>query len=268
MNRRRLLFLGLVALLVGGFASSAVYRSLQKHMPAEKVGVKVVVAARDLAPGEPLEDHDLKLMEYPGGFLPDGVLHATASALKRSVLLPLARGQFLTTNNLGMDGEKHSLERLIPTGMRAAALSVDDVTSVAGFARPGSIVDVLVTGHAAGTTHLQSMTVLQRVRVLATGTQMEGGPAADAHSARVVTLLVTPQEAEKLAFAAQEGRLQLMIRNPLDSTEENRTPVNSLDGSANAEKKIRIKYVPVPAPPEHDIELWHGGHSEHIKVKD
>ena len=267
MNRRRLLFLGLAALLVGGFSSLAVYHSLRKRMVVIPTGVKVVVAAHDLAPGELLEESDLKLREYPGGFLPDGILHSTASALKRSVLLPVARGQFLTSGNLGMDGDKHPLERLIPAGMRAAALSVDDVSSVAGFARPGSIVDVLVTRHSAGTAHLQSMTVLQRVRVLATGTQMEAGPVADTHSARVVTLLVTPQDAEKLAFAGQEGRLQLVIRNPSDSTEENRSPVDTLD-HATAEKKIRIKYVPAPSSPEHDIELWHGGHSEHIKVKD
>jgi pilus assembly protein CpaB len=152
--------------------------------------------------------------------------------------------------------------------MRAAAVSVNDIASVAGFARPGALVDVLVTGQAPDTHRLQSMTVLQRVRVLANGTQMEGNAAKDARETHVVTLLVTPEDAEKLAFAAQEGRLQLIIRNPRDSSQERRVPVNRLDGVPTDRKQIRIQYVPTPTSPEHDIELIRGGHSERIKVKD
>jgi pilus assembly protein CpaB len=266
MNRRRLLFIGFAALLIGTFSSSAVYRSMQKRMERPSPGTPVVVAARDLVPGEPLEERDLKVLAYPGGFLPDGVLHSAESVLKRSVLLPVGKGQFVTSSNVGIDGDKHTLERLIPAGMRAAAVSVDEVTSVAGFARPGSLVDVLVTGHA-GTARLQSMTVLQRVRVLATGSQTDTSSQTAGSSARVVTLLVTPDDAEKLAFATQEGRIQLLIRNPIDSSQENRTPVSTL-GDLPVARKIRIKYVPAPAHPDHEIELRNGDHIERIKVKD
>ncbi len=266
MNRRRLVFIGIAAVLVGSFSSSAVYRSLQKRMERPVTSTPVVVAARDLMPGEALEEHDLKVLAYPSAFLPDGVLHSTESALKRSVLLPVGKGQFVTSNNVGIDGEGHTLERLIPAGMRAAAVSVDEWTSVAGFARPGSLVDVLVTGNV-GTGRLQSMTVLQRVRVLAVGSQTEASKQSAGPSARVVTLLVTPGDAEKLAFAAQEGRIQLSIRNPVDSSQENRTPVNSLGGPPAA-RKIRLKYVPAPVPPEHEIDIFHGDHVERIKVKD
>lgn len=267
MDRRRLLFIGMVALLVGSFSSSAVYRSLQARATRPAPGVEVVVAARDLVPGESLAERDLKVLTYPGGFLPDGVLHAAAAAVNRTVLLPVGKDEFMTSNNLGVDGEKHRLEQFIPAGMRAASVSVNEVASVAGFGHPGSLVDVLVTGRTQDDHHLQSMTVLQRVRVLATGTQMENSPAMEAREAHVVTLLVTPEDAERLAFATQEGRIQLIIRNPLDNGQEERIPVNSLDCPPSRRKQIRIKYVPVPASPEHEIELLRGGHSERVKVK-
>lgn len=268
MNRKRLLLIGMCALLVGSISSSIAYHALVARITRPVPGVPVVVAVHDLAPGDPLSDRDLKVVSYPAGFLPDGVLHSISDAVQRSVLLPLAKGQFLTMKNLGIDGEKATLEHLIPTGMRAAAVSVDDVTSVAGFVRPGSLVDVLVTGSAADSHRLQSATVLQRVRVLAMGTQMEGEAAKDVRQAHVVTLLVSPQEAETLSFASQQGRIQLIIRNPGDASQEKRIPVNSLDGVQPAQRRVKVKYVPAPAPSEHEIELWHGDHSERIKVKD
>jgi pilus assembly protein CpaB len=267
MDRRRLLFIGLTALLVGSLSSSAVYHSLQKRTTSRATGVKVV-AARDLAPGERLGESDVKIVTYPDGFLPEGVVHSKDDAVKASVLLPVAKGVFITSFNLETDGETGRLERLIPPGMRAAAVSVNDVTSVAGFVRPGTVVDVLVTGQAPDTHRLQSMTVLQRVRVLANGTQVEGNPEKDARATHVVTLLVTPEDAEKLAFAAQEGRLQLIIRNPRDGSQETRIPVNRLDGAPTSRRPIRIQYVPTPTSPEHEIELLRGVHSERVKVKD
>jgi pilus assembly protein CpaB len=268
MDRKRLLLIGIAALLVGSFSSSVVYRALQARIARPAPGIVVLVAAHDLVPGDPLSESDVKVVRYPGGFLPDGVLHSTSDAVKRSALLPVGKGQFLTANTLGIDREKQSLEHWIPAGMRAAAVSVDDVTSVAGFVHPGSLVDVLVTGQTIDTHRLQSATVLQRVRVLAMGTQMEGEPTKDVRQARVVTLLVTPEDAERLGFAAQQGRIQLIIRNPLDGGAEKRSPVNSLEGIQPARKQIPVKYIPAPTPAEHEIELWRGGQSERVKVKD
>lgn len=267
MDRRRLLLIGIAALLVGSFSSSAVYRSLQKRMVPPTPGVEVVVAARELVPGQALEETDLRIVKYPAEFLPADVLHSTAAALRSSVLLPVAKGGFLTSANLSTEGDQDRLERLIPAGMRAAAVSVNDVSSVAGFARPGSLVDVLVTVPTADKHGLQTMTVLQRVRVLASGNQMEGNPTKDGHDARVVTLLVTPEEAEKLALATQEGRVQLVIRNPLDGSQENRPPVDRLEGPSSPRKTIRVKYVPAPAPAECEITIIRGTSTDCVKKK-
>jgi pilus assembly protein CpaB len=267
MNRRRLLFIGLLALLVGSFSSFVVYRNLRKQAMLPAPGVAVVIAAHDLVSGQMLGDHDLKLVVYPDGSLPEGSLHSMAAAIGHSVVLPIAKGNFVTSNNLAADGNADRLERLIPAGMRAASVSVNDVTSVAGFARPGSLVDVLVTGPTPDAHRLQSMTVLQRVRVLATGNQMEGSPSKDGRDARVVTLLVTPDDAERLALATQQGRVQLVIRNPLDGSQDKRTPIDSLGGISPARNRVRVKYVPAPDPDEHEIELHRGEHVERIKVR-
>ena len=267
MDRRRLLLIGIVALLVGAFTSFAVYRSLQKRIVQPPPGVAVVVAARDLVQGQALGENDLRVVNYPADFLPIDALHSTVTAVKRSVLLPVGKGHFVTTGNLAMEGDKDRLEHLIPPGMRAAAVSVNDVTSVAGFTRPGSLVDVLVTGPTPDQKGLRSMTVLQRVRVLATGTQMEGNPTKEARDARVVTLLVTPEEAEKLAFAMQEGRVQLVIRNPLDGSQETRPPVDSLEGTRSSKRTVRVKYVPAPAPAECEITVIRGERTDCVKNK-
>lgn len=268
MQRRRLLFIGIAALLVGSISSSAVYHSLQKRITRPLPGVAVVVAARDLTPGESLAEGDLRVLTYPSGYLPEGTMHSTADAIRRSVLLPVDKGEFLTSRNVALDGEKDSLEHLIPSGMRAASVSVDDVTSVAGFVRPGSLVDVMETGQAPETHRMQSMTVLQRVRVLATGAQMEGTPAKASREAHVVTLLVTPENAERLAFATQQGRIQLVIRNPLDAGQEERNPVDGLGRVPPAKKQIQVKSAPEPAPAEHEIDVDRGGRIERIKVKE
>jgi pilus assembly protein CpaB len=186
--------------------------------------------------------------------------------LRQSVLLPLAKGSFLTSRDL-LNEKEDRLERLIPTGMRAAAVSVNDVTSVAGFARAGSVVDVLVTGPGGDNRRLETMIVVPRVRVLATGSQMEGTVGKDRREARVVTLLVTPEEAEKLALAAQQGRIQLTIRNPSDGSQDQPPPIDSLN-PVPSRKRIRVKSAPASAPLEHDIDIDRGGHVEHIKLKE
>jgi pilus assembly protein CpaB len=264
MDRRRLLFIGMAALVMGGLISSAVYRSLQRRMIPQKPGVHVVVAARNLMPGQKLEERDLRVVRYPGDFLPSDVLHTQAGASGRWARVPMVQGDFVTSDKLADEG---GLPSQIPIGMRAASVSVNDVISVAGFARPDTIVDVLVTGHAPDGSKLQTITVLQNVRVLAAGTQLEHTAANEGHEARVVTLLVSPEDAEKLTLATQEGHIQLIIRNPGDASLEKRLPARDLYDSAPRKKQVRVKYVPPLPPPDYEIQLFRGGRSESVKVK-
>jgi pilus assembly protein CpaB len=219
-------------------------------------GVYVVVAARNMLPGQKVEERDLKIVSYPGDFLPLDVLRTQAGAIGRWTGVPMVQGDFVTSSKLTDDG---GLPSLIPVGMRAAPVSVNDVASVAGFAKPGTLVDVLVTGYAPDSHKLQTITVLQSIRVLAAGTQLEHAAARDTREAHVVTLLVSPEEAEKLTLATQEGHIQLIIRNPRDPSQEKRPPVRDLYDLAARKKPVRAKYVPVPVPPkDYEIELLRG----------
>jgi pilus assembly protein CpaB len=255
MQRRRLLFIGIAALVMGSIFSSVVYQSLQKRMTPAANGVYVLVAAHNLMPGEKLEERDLKMARYPGDFLPPDVLRTQAGAIGRWTGVPMVQGDFVTSSKLTDDG---GLPSLIPVGMRAAPVSVNDVVSVAGFAKPGTLVDVLLTGYEPESHKLQTSTVLQSIRVLAAGTQLEHAAARDAREAHVVTLLVSPEDAEKLTLATQEGHIQLIIRNPRDASQEKRPPVRDLY-DLGRKKPVRAKYVPVTNPPkDYEIELLRG----------
>lgn len=256
MYRKRLLFIGIASIVLGSLLSSVVYRSLQRRMTPERSGVYVVVAARNLMPGQKLEEQDLRMLRYPGDFLPPDVLHAQAGAVGRWTGVPMVQGDFVTSSKLSDDG---GLSSLIPVGMRAAPVSVNDVVSVAGFVKPGTLVDVLVTGQAPDSHKLQTVTVLQNVRVVAAGTQLQHTASNESHEAHVVTLLVSPEDAEKLTLATQEGHIQLIIRNPRDVSQDKRPPAQDLYDTAPRKKPVKVKYsAPPPPPPDYEIQLYLG----------
>src|SRR3989441_9185918 len=254
MNRTRLLVIGIVALALGAALSFFVYQSLQAKMAPPKVGVDVVVAANDIQVGAKIEDSDLKIVKYPPEDLPRRVFHTKASAVGRGTVLPIGKGEFLVADKLAAENAGAGLSTLIAMGMRAEAVRVNDVTAVAGFVVPGTRVDVLVTGDRTGSSESQTMTVLQDVAVLATGQRTERSATGEPQNASVVTLLVSPEDSEKLALASQEGRIQLVLRNPLDTNQEKAAAIRkrSLFGGAmsapHSAKIMRVKQPPTQAP--------------------
>ena len=221
MNRRRLMFMGAVSLAIGGLLSSVVYRQLQKNPVSERTRrVDAVVAANNIPIGKKIEDRDLQVVSYPADFLPPDVLHTKKSTVGRWAALPVEKGDFVTPFKLA---DEAGLSGLIPRGQRAAPVRVNDIVSIDGFVEPGSHVDVLVTVQTAQPSGMQAVTVLQNVRVLAVDARMDRGNMANETRAAVpsvVTLLVSPEDAQKLALASQAGRIQLLLRNPADTDEE------------------------------------------------
>src|SRR5438093_2178902 len=274
MNRTRLLVIGVVALALGAALSFFVYQSLQAKMAPPKVGVDVVVAANDIQVGTKIEDSDLKMVKYPPEDLPRRVFHTKASAVGRGTVLPIGKGEFLVADKLAAENAG-GLSTLIAMGMRAEAVRVNDVTAVAGFVVPGTRVDVLVTGNPSGSKEPQTMTVLQDVAVLATGQRTERSATGEPQNASVVTLLVSPQGSEKLALASQEGRIQLVLRNPLDRNQEKAAAIRntSLFGGAmsaqHQAKVTRVKQAPmqVPEPEKLEIDIFRGTQKETIQLK-
>jgi len=275
MNRSRLLMIGVVALALGAFVSMLVYRNLQAKTPAVPVGQEVVVASSDLEVGTKIGDNDVKLVRLPAEDLPPGFYQKKSQVIGHGVILPIQKGEFVLPNKLAGQNV-YGLPALIPPGMRAVSVRVNDTTSVSGFVLPGSRVDVLLTGNPEGSNQQQTTTVLENVSVIATGQKLERNAAGEAQSAPVVTLLVSPDDAQKLTLAMTQGHIQLALRNPLDTRQEELAAVktDALYKNVSAPRAepvyTRPKRAPVVAPPAaapapYTIEIYKGDKKEEDK---
>ncbi len=220
MNRTRLLMIGVLALALGLFTSTYVYKNLQARSGSAEVGVDVMVAANDLQVGARVEEHDLKIIKIPGSDLPPGAPRRRADVLGHGVILPISKGEFILLNKLAGENAGSGLPSLIPPGMRAVSVRVNDIVSVAGFVTPGTRVDVLLTGTPSSTGEQQTTTVLQNVAVIAAGHTLERTATGDPQNTAVITLLVSPDDAQRLTLASSEGHIQLALRNPLDTRQD------------------------------------------------
>jgi pilus assembly protein CpaB len=221
MNRSRLLMIGGLALAIGLLVSYSVYNQLRASagLNTKASGVPVVVAASDIEVGAKLRANDVRVISLPAASLPPGAFSSVAKVMGRGAILPIGKGDFILPGKLAAVDAGAGLPSMIPPGMRAVSVRVNDVVSVAGFVQPGTRVDVLATGNQGGNDR-QTITVLQNVAVIAVGGSMLERLAAGEQSAPVITLLVSPDDAQKLALASQEGRIQLALRNPLDTKKE------------------------------------------------
>jgi pilus assembly protein CpaB len=269
MNRRRLLFIAIAALAVGSLVSLKVYRMLRAQSGPAKVFVDVLVAAHDIPVGAKIEDRDLKVAKLPPEDLAADVFHAKGRAVGRGVVLPIAKGDLVLPYKLAAEDGGSVPSSLIPMGMRAVAVNVNEVTGVAGFVAPGTRVDVLATVNLSGSSQPRNVTILQNVKVLAADQNLDHGTGGPAH---VVTLLALPEDAEKLALATQEGHIQLILRNPVDTKQETPPPVgneNLYGGTAATPRVRRVKRTlqPVPEPPKfYDIEIIDGPDRKTIRL--
>jgi pilus assembly protein CpaB len=275
MNRNRLLLIGFIALALGAFVSFVVYRTLQSRT-ASKIppGEEVIVAADDLQVGTKIEDKDIRMVRFPSADLPAGVFHLRSKVVGRGVILPIAKSEFVLTSKLAGENAGSGLPALIPPGMRALSVRVNDTTSVSGFVQPGTRVDVLLTGNPQGSNEQQTITVLENVAVIATGTRLERNSAGESQSAPVVTLLLSPDDAERLTLASSQGHIQLALRNPLDTKQADVAAVkaNSLykyvSEPTPAPSHSRTRHAapaPPPIPSAYTVEVYKGDKKEEDK---
>jgi pilus assembly protein CpaB len=279
MNRSRFLLIGVVALVLGALFSSAVYRTLQARTAAAGTpGVDVAVAANDVQVGAKLQDHDVKIVKLPPDDLPSGVFRSKTKVVGRGVILPITKGEFILPNKLAAENAGAGLPALIPPGMRAVSVRVNEVVSVAGFVVPGTRVDVLLTGNPVGGSDARTTTVLSNIEVLAAGQRLERNSAGDTSMAPVITLLVSPEDAQKVTLASSQGRIQLSLRNPLDTNLE-KLPATGETGlygitAAPAPKpnkapaKAKHQELTKPAPATTDIVIYKGNKKEDVKFDD
>src|ERR1700730_12729579 len=268
MNRTRLLMIGVLALALGFLASVYVYRSLQSRSgPGSDSGVDVIVAADDLQVGARVEEHDIKIIKIPAADLPPGSPRRRSEVLGHGVIVPISKGEFILPNRLAGENAGAGLPSLIPPGMRAVSVRVNEVVSVAGFVTPGTRVDVLLTGTPGGASEQQTTTVLQNVAVIAAGHTLERTASGDAQNTPVITLLVSPDDAQRLTLASSEGHIQLVLRNPLDTRQDEVAAARTagLYKGVLAPSKptphphpAKKMEAPAPAPSIYGVEVYQG----------
>jgi len=229
---RRLIFVLIFAVIVAGLSSILLYKvviaSVQNQPKTQ--GHKLLVAARDLGVGELIRDADVREIDWSGE-APATAIVKLDQVAGRGALALIYAGEPILEGRVAPKGAGAGLASTIPLGKRAVALRVNEVVGLAGFVMPGMRVDVIIAGNAPGSTTPMngtlSRTVLQNIEVLSAGQNIEKSVNGKPEAAQVVNLLVTPEQAETLSLAGSETKVQLVLRNPLD-TEEQATPGTSI----------------------------------------
>ena len=276
--RSRVTAILVIALLISGGATYLVYRVLAaRTQPASAATTQVVAAARDLPLGTVLKDSDLKMTAW-GGEIPKGGITKKDSIIGRGVIAPVYQSEIIMESRLAASGAGGGLSAIIPPGMRAVAVRVNEIVGVAGFVLPGMHVDVLISGVPPGPQTAAGpkvRTILQNIEVLSAGQNYqkdaEGKPAV----VPVVNLLVNPEQAELLSLANNETKIQLVLRNPLDAQPttppgiamaallggESPAPPAKARAATHAKPAEAPKPVvlpPPPPPPPYSIEVING----------
>ena len=270
MARMRVFIVFVFAVTVGGVFALATYNYVQK-IPARTVSIPttpVVVAASDLDIGAELRREDLRIIEWPANALPADAIHDLKDAVGRGLIMPVIQNEPILPMKLASKEAGAGLPPAIPPGLRAVSVRVNEVIGVAGYVLPGTHVDVVATVSPTQNQHdMTSKVILTNVLVLAAGTKIDRMTAKDKPMpVTVVTLLVAPEESERLTLASSEGKIQLALRNPLDRD----TPVTrgikpaSLLGAApivrvaRAQASVQKAEAPRPVADAPTVEIIRG----------
>jgi pilus assembly protein CpaB len=220
--RSRIFAVLAVAVLAGGGLAYGTY-NMMHNQPVQTVAMAtqpVVVAAADLQLGAALTKEDLRVVSFPSGQAPAGAFAQTDDIVGRGLIVSVVKNEPILPAKLASKEAGAGLPPVIPDGMRAVSVRVNEVIGVAGYVLPGTRVDVVATASPTNQpSDTTSKVVLANVLVLTAGTRMEhdqkdGKPV----QVTVVTMAVTPEQSERLALASTEGKIVLALRNPLDQS--------------------------------------------------
>lgn len=281
MARMRITLVLLLALAAGGGLAYGTYSYMQ-NVQVKTVALPtrpVVVAAADLELGAELRPDDLRVVEWPESAMPMGAFTTPDEIVGRGLVMPVIQNEPILPMKLAAKDAGSGLPVVIPEGKRAVSVRVNEVIGVAGYVLPGTKVDVLAT--ATPTQNREDTTtklVLSNVQVLAAGTKLEqDGEQGKPVSVNVVTLLVTPEESEKLTLGATEGKIQLALRNPLDKDTPETPGIQpaSLLGTRAARPAHKagtrasrpVATVAAAAAPEPTVEIIRGDKRAHEVVR-
>jgi pilus assembly protein CpaB len=245
--------------VISGIASIVLYRLISARVAeANKAATApVVVASRNLGLGTLVKDGDVAVTAWAGP-VPKGASSRREDVVGRGVVSAIVEGEPVVESRLAGRGAGAGLAATIPPGMRAVAVSVNEVVGVAGFVVPGMRVDVLVSGNPPGQNAVagtETRTVLQNIEVLSAGQNLQHDAEGKPITVQVVNLLTTPEQAETLSLASREMKIQLILRNPLDN-EVAKTPGTAVAKLFGAESRApavkpatHIRTRPAAPPP-------------------
>lgn len=294
--KQRLVIVIVFALVISAAASAVLYRLISTQLAAnrEVSSAKILVAARNLGSGELIKEIDVKVADWNGP-LPAGALMKPEDAIGRGVVESIYMGEPVVETRMAARGAGAGLAAIIPAGMRAVAVRVNDVVGVSGFAVAGSRVDILIAGNPPGSTAAGTVTktLLQNIEILSAGQNIQKDAEGKPVTVPVVNLLVNPEQAEMLSLASNEARIQLVLRNPTDK-EETKPPGTAMaylfrggapppPANTNApggqQKQARRAAPPPPPPPPVEapkvapppppitVEVFHGVRKSESKFK-
>lgn len=249
-----------MALVVSIVVTFFLYTRVKRQYAMTTQPIKVAAASKALEPGKQLALEDMALMDWPVNVPLQGGVHKPENVLGRIVLYPIAAGEPIREPLLAAAGATIGLTTKIPDGMRAVAIQTNEVNNVSGFLFPGCHVDALVTLHPADGQRLLTATVLQNVEVLSTGEKTEPDPSGKPQNVKQVTVLLTPDDAEKLVLASNQGTVQFVLRNGSDQIQQQRRPVElkDLQGNAPPPAAVATKKAPSKVAGMYEVETYDG----------
>jgi pilus assembly protein CpaB len=229
MRNKRFFIVLVGALIFGVLAAVSVSRYLSSAQAYTKNLNKVAVAKVAIPIGSKIIAEQIMVVQFPKESTPDGAFDSAEKLAGRVAVVNIGAREPITESRLAAEGTAAGLSAIIPEGYRAMTVKVDDAAGISGFIQPGTLVDVVVTIDPEGNSRQNpiSKIVLQNIKVLANGQNIDKPDnEREANSVKAVTLQVTPEQAEKLALAATEGKLQLVMRSQIDQGNEETPGVN------------------------------------------
>ena len=232
MRNKRLIIALLAAITFGLIAAVGVQQYLLSAQTVQSNFNDVVVAKVDIPVGSRIIAEQLTVAQFPADVTPEGAISTIDDKLVgRVVVTSISPRDPVTEFKLAPVGAAGGLSSIIPEGYRAMTVAVNDVVGVSGFIMPGALVDIVVVitpPKGSGNEEMISKIVLQNIKVLANGQNIDKPQNAreTERAVKAVTLQVTPEQAEKLALASTEGKLQLVMRNSVDQADETTTGAN------------------------------------------
>ncbi len=230
MRNKRFFIVLAGALIFGLLAAVSVTRYLSSAQAYTKNLNRVAVAKVAIPLGTKIIPEQVMVVQFPPESTPDGAFDSVEKLTGRVAVTNIAPREPITEARLAAEGTAGGLSAVIPEGYRAMTVKVDDVVGISGFIMPGTLVDDVVVidpAERGGLADPISKIVLQNIKVLANGQNIDKPQdQREANSVKAVTLLVTPEQAEKLALATSEGKLQLVMRNSIDQGDEQTTGIN------------------------------------------